>query len=433
MFTFFHSALGDEKQKVTLNSGKNTTIGVFVEQGTFITSLKSHQKTITSKFELDFLDNNLLLSGESKRFGISFSNAKFSHSFFHKYAESNAKLTVDLTGRPGAIVSAIKGFSLAKLNTDEFGYSFGWAANSTEKFSSSFDIKISSLNSEYVLQNHYQAGLINSREISHKKNQNINFGYLQSVKWQAGNRADIFGNFERSLSTKGDFWSSEDFSISTGLRINLQSQAENKHKSGELEGEYELKVFSSDGFGTGKGKFNNNVDGFFGDTHYKSIIPLKSRSKRVRFSKKYQTTSIGIELFDEAKTSKLSTVTAQNVLGSNNQYDVSTSANLKLKGLSFIFERPFTNNSYGILGANISKLNYSMKEQYYLKNKTYIDGSNGDTPFINFKFGLGNKIKLRPGTHLFIETTAETVRGKWFGVDHSIEEFSTAMGLGVSF
>ena len=31
--------------------------------------------------------------------------------------------------------------------------------------------------------------------------------------------------------------------------------------------------------------------------------------------------------------------------------------------------------------------------------------------------------------HLFIETTAETVRGKWFWVNHSIEEFSTAIGL----
>ena len=62
-----------------------------------------------------------------------------------------------------------------------------------------------------------------------------------------------------------------------------------------------------------------------------------------------------------------------------------------------------------------------------------MEGSNDDTPFINFKFGLGNKIKLRHGTHLFIETTAETVRGNWFGVDHSVEEFSTAIGLGASF
>ena len=116
------------------------------------------------------------------------------------------------------------------------------------------------------------------------------------------------------LSTKGDFWSSEDFSISTGLRLNLQSQTEEKHKSRDLEGEYELKVFASDGFGTGKGKFNNNADGYFGETHYESIIPLKSRSKRIRFLKKYQTKSIGLELFDESKISKLSTVQLRNVL-----------------------------------------------------------------------------------------------------------------------
>ena len=83
------------------------------------------------------------------------------------------------------------------------------------------------------------------------------------------------------------------------------------------------------------------------------------------------------------------------MLGSNNEYDASTSAKLKLKGLSLIFEKPFSNNSYGIVGTNISKLNYSIEERYYVKNKTLIDGSNDDTLFINFKFGLGNKIKLR--------------------------------------
>ena len=361
------------------------------------------------------------------------SDSKFNHSFFYKKTDSNAKLTVDLTGRPGAIVSSIKGFSLANLNTDEFGYSFGWTVETTEKFSSSLEIKISSLKSEYVLQNRYQAGLINSHEMSHRTNENFNFGYLQSVNWQAGNGIDVFGNFERSLSTKGDSWSSEDFSISTGLKLSLQSQTEKKHRSRDLEGEYELKVFASDGFGTGKGKFNNDADGYFGETHYESIIPIESRSKRIRFLKKHQTKSIGIELFDESKISKLSTVSAHNVLGSNNEYDASTSAKLKLKGLSLILEKPFANNSYGIVGANISKLNYSIEERYYLKNKELIDGSNDDSLFINFKFGMGNKIKHRRGTHLFIETTAETVRGKWFGVDHSIEEFSTAMGLGISF
>ena len=433
MFTFFHSAFGEEKQNITLNSGGSKTIGIFAEKGLFTTSLKSHQNKTTNKFELDFLDDNLLLSGESERFGISLSDAKFSHSFFYKKTDSNAKLAVDLTGRPGAIVSSIKGFSLAKLNTDEFGYSFGWVADSSEKFSSSLEIKISSLKSEYLLQNRYQAGLINSDEFSHRKNENFNFGYLQSVNWQAGNRVDVFGNFERSLSSKGNFWSSEDFSISTGLRLNLQSQTEKKHRSRDLEGEFELKVFASDGFGTGKGKFNNDADGYFGETHYENIIPIKTRSKRIRFLKKYQTKSIGIELFDESKISKLSTVSAQNVLGSNNEYDASTSAKLKLKGLSLIVEKPFSNNSYGIVGTNISKLNYSIEERYYVKNKTLIDGSNDDTLFINFKFGLGNKIKLRSGSNLFIETTAETVRGKWFGVDHSIEEFSTAIGLGVNF
>ena len=129
----------------------------------------------------------------------------------------------------------------------------------------------------------------------------------------------------------------------------------------------------------------------------------------------------------------MSTVTAQNVLGSNIEFDVSTSSKITSKGFSIILEKPLTNNSYGIFGANLSKLNFSIEERYYLKNRESIDGSNGDTPFFNFKFGLGNKIKLRPNTYLFIETTAETVRGKWFGVDHSIEEFSTAMGLGISF
>ena len=231
------------------------------------------------------MDDNLLLSGESERFGISFSNEKFSHSFFHKKTESSAELTIDFIGKPGAIVSSIKGFSLANLNTDEFGYSFGWPADSTEKFSSSLDIKISSLKSEYILQNRYQAGLINSNEISHRKNKNFNFGYSQSVKWEAENRVDIFGNFERSLSTKGDFWSSEDFSISTGLKLNLQSQPKDKFQSRDLEEAYELKVFASDGFGTGKGKFNNDADGYFGETHYESIIPLESQSKRIRFLK----------------------------------------------------------------------------------------------------------------------------------------------------
>ena len=137
------------------------------------------------------------------------------------------------------------------------------------------------------------------------------------------------------------------------------------------------------------------------ETHIMKVsFHLKSRSKRIRFLKKYQTKSIGLELFDESKISKLSTVTAQNVLGSNNEYDASTSAKLKLKGLSIILEKPFANNSYGIFGANISKLNYSIEERYYLKNKELIDGSNDDTPFINFKFGLGNKIKLRRHTSL---------------------------------
>ena len=433
MFTFFHPALGDEKQRLMLKFGENTAIGFFAETGTSITSLKSHQKTITSKFELDFLDDNLLFSGESERFGISVSNEKFTHSVFHKKTDSNAELTIDLAGQPGSVVSSIRGFSLANLKTDELGYSFGWTFEPTEKFSSNFEVKISSLNSDYTLQNHYQAGLINSHETSRRKNQNFNFGYLQSVKWQPETRFDIFGNFERSLSTKGDYWSSEDFSISTGLRLNLQSPLEDKYQSKNLEGGYELKVFSSDGFGTGKGKFNNNADGFYGDTHYKNIIPLKSRSKRIRFLKKYHAKSIGIELFDETKVSKLSTVSVRNALGSNNTYDASTFAKLKLKGLSLILEKPFTNNAYFLFGANVSKLNYSIKEQYYLKNKTNMEGSNDDTPFINFKFGLGNKIKLRHGTHLFLETTAETVRGNWFGVDHSVEEFSTAIGLGASF
>ena len=115
------------------------------------------------------MDDNLLLTGESERFGISVSDAEFSHSIFHKKTKSSAEITIDLTGKPGAIVSSIEGFSLAHLNTDEFGYSFGWVADSTDKLSSIFEIKISSLKSEYVLQNEYQAGLINSREISKKK------------------------------------------------------------------------------------------------------------------------------------------------------------------------------------------------------------------------------------------------------------------------
>ena len=305
MLAFFHPALGEEKQSVSFNFGEGASIGFFAEQGTSITSLKSHRKTITNKFELDFLDETLLLSGESERFGISVSDAEFSHSVFHKKTKSSAEITIDLTGKPGAIVSSIEGFSLAHLNTDEFGYSFGWAADATEKFSSTFDIKISSLNSEYVLQNRYQAGLINSREISHRNNKNFNFGYSQSVKWQAGNTVSVFGNFERSLSTKGDFWSSEDFSISTGLRLNLQSKPEYEYKTRDLNGEYELKVFSSDGFGTGKGKFYNNADGYFGDTHYESIIPLKSRSKRIRFSKKYLNKSIGIRVIRQIKDIKI--------------------------------------------------------------------------------------------------------------------------------
>ena len=84
MFSFFHPALGNEKQRLALNYGENTALGFFAEKGNSIASLKSHQKTITNKFELDFLDDNLSLSGESERFGISFSNEKFSHSFFHK-------------------------------------------------------------------------------------------------------------------------------------------------------------------------------------------------------------------------------------------------------------------------------------------------------------------------------------------------------------
>ena len=115
-----------------------------------------------------------------------------------------------------------------------------------------------------------------------------------------------------------------------------------------------------------------------------------------------------------------------------------------LKNLSYIIDIPSSKSYLLAVSGGVdsmalvnlfeaAKLNFSIEERYYLKNRESIDGSNGDTPFFNFKFGLGNKIKLRPNTYLFIETTAETVRGKWFGVDHSIEEFSTAMGLGISF
>ena len=37
--------------------------------------------------------------------------------------------------------------------------------------------------------------------------------------------------------------------------------------------------------GQAKEDLNNNADGFSGDTHYKNIIPLKSRSKRIRLLK----------------------------------------------------------------------------------------------------------------------------------------------------
>ena len=114
------------------------------------------------------MDDNLLL-WRIERFGISVSNEKFTHSVFHKKTDSNAELTIDLAGQPGAVVSSIRGFSLANLKTDELGYSFGWTFEPTEKFSSNFEVKISSLNSEYTLQNHYQAGLINSlRQVAEK-------------------------------------------------------------------------------------------------------------------------------------------------------------------------------------------------------------------------------------------------------------------------
>ena len=126
IFTFFHPALGDENQRFTLNYGENTTIGFFAEKGNSITSLKSHQKTITNKFELDFLDDNLLLSGESERFGISFSNEKFSHSFFHKNTESSAELTIDLIGRSNTRSGGVKVFfkSNKSLTTPPTMYKF---------------------------------------------------------------------------------------------------------------------------------------------------------------------------------------------------------------------------------------------------------------------------------------------------------------------
>ena len=74
---------------------------IFCRERNSITLLKSHQKTITNKFELDFLDDNLLLSGRSTRFGLSFSDAKFSHSFFYKQTDSKAELAIDLVGQPG--------------------------------------------------------------------------------------------------------------------------------------------------------------------------------------------------------------------------------------------------------------------------------------------------------------------------------------------
>ena len=64
----FSPCFREEKQSVSFNFGEGASIGFFAEQGTSITSLKSHRKTITNKFELDFLDETLLLSGESERF-----------------------------------------------------------------------------------------------------------------------------------------------------------------------------------------------------------------------------------------------------------------------------------------------------------------------------------------------------------------------------
>ena len=76
---------------------------------------------------------------------------------------------------------------------------------------------------------------------------------------------------------------------------------------------------------------------------------------------------------------------------------------------------------------------FSMNEEYFLKDKSQYENSRGNSPYLNFKIGLGHKFKLRSKSNLFIETTAETVRGDWFGVDHSIKEFATLMGLGFDF
>ena len=104
-----------------------------------------------------------------------------------------------------------------------------------------------------------------------------------------------------------------------------------------------------------------------------------------------------------------------------------------MMGIAVTSERPLTNNSYSIFGISVSKLDYHLNETYQQKNNKTLKQRSGNSPFLSFKLGLGNKIQIRPNTFLFVETVAEGVNGDWFGQDHTIFGVSTAIGLGINF
>ena len=432
-FLFSGSSFSDEIQPKNSIIEQGSPLSLSLETGVSVSLFENLANDSTDQIELNFLDDSMAFTGTSKKLKANFNHHNNRYFGFYKKNESYASFNAMLDGTASSIVSSINVSSKSKMNEQEVGLGWGWDEKTSAKIESGFDVFLSKAQLKYKNTTFIEAGLITSNVSSIQNSTTVNLGYSQSIKYNTFKNLDVFANFERASSLSEKKWKSDHFIISTGISLKLQHSEQSEKKIANLAPKYSIKALFSDGIGTGEGKFNNKVEEYNGGSTYNSIIPIMSSSKSVRVLRNYGSHSIGLEFFTEKKQSNLSIKKLTSPLASGEDYDASISSNINMMGIAVTSERPLTSNSYSIVGISVSKLNYHSDETYQQKNNKTLKQRSGNSPFLSFKLGLGNKIQIRPNTFLFVETVAEGVNGDWFGQDHTIFGVSTAIGLGINF
>ena len=89
-----------------------------------------------------------------------------------------------------------------------------------------------------------KAGLTNSDLTKSQSDQNVNLGYAQTIEWLPQQDTRFFIKLDRSQSTEGNFWSSRDFSIATGIKLAMQTERNSSKRKIYPKGKYKVKFLN---------------------------------------------------------------------------------------------------------------------------------------------------------------------------------------------